>query len=77
MAKLRSCPTCGQRVSIDAKACPGCGETKPSRNWAQRHPVLTIVVLVSLIGLWMRETPPVNGEGTCSGAVPVRWTGEH
>ena len=50
MAKSWNCRVCGEATSVRSTRCPGCGERRPGGNWIRRHPFLTLIGLLLVIG---------------------------
>ena len=49
MARLKPCRDCGHMVSPKADACPWCRTNKPAQRFLQRHPVIWLLVLSTLL----------------------------
>ena len=56
---LKPCRECGHSVSPRADWCPSCGVKKPGRGWLRRHPVLTALGGLFVLGVLL---PPVPEE---------------
>ena len=49
MARLKPCRDCGHMVSPKADAYPWCRTNKPAQRFLQRHPVIWLLVLGTLL----------------------------
>ena len=58
---LKPCRECGHEVSPRAPVCPQCGVRKPGQGWFRRHPILTFLAAVTIIGLLLPPVPETEG----------------
>ncbi len=49
MVRLKPCRDCGHMVSPRADACPWCSTDKPAQSLLQRHPLIGLLVLGTLL----------------------------
>ena len=49
MARLKPCRDCGHMVSPKADVCPWCRTKKPAQRFPQRHPIIGLLVLGTLL----------------------------
>lgn len=53
---LKQCKECGKDVGSKVNKCPHCGTDQ--RNWIGRHPILTTIIGLSLLGMIMNAINP-------------------
>ncbi len=56
---MKSCRECGQKVSSEAKVCPGCGVKKPYQSPVHGLIFIGIVVIAVLRGVVVKEAVQV------------------
>lgn len=61
---LMHCPLCGKEISDQARACPNCGSTVPSRGKNQALPFMLIMVLVLVVFIAYRSVSGIMKSGT-------------
>ena len=49
MVRLKPCRDCGHMMSPRADACAWCGTNKPAQRFLQRHPLIGLLVLATLL----------------------------
>ena len=49
IARLKQCRICAHMVSPSADACPWCRTNKPTQRFFQRHPLIGLLVLGTLL----------------------------
>ena len=49
MVRLKPCRNCGHMVSPREDACPWCRTEKPAQSLLQRHPLIGLLVLGTLL----------------------------
>ncbi len=49
MARLKPCRDCGHMVSPKIGVCPWCRANKPAQKFLQRHPLIGLLVLGTLL----------------------------
>ncbi len=61
---MKTCKSCRKEIDDKAKKCPHC--QTDLRNWFLRHPILSIIIVLIVIGMASGSGDPKTGDNTSS-----------